>query len=58
MTNKELLISYINKLTEDEISFLMETATHILETKDPVVKPSCPYCGSGRVVRYGHANQK
>lgn len=34
MTNQEMLISYINKLTEDEISSLLEDVALILETKE------------------------
>ncbi len=58
MTNQEMLISYINKLTEDEISSLLEAAALILETKEPALKPPCPYCGSGNVICYGHACRK
>ena len=58
MTNQEMLISYINKLTEDEISSLLEAASLMLETKEPAEKPPCPYCGCGEVIRYGHACQK
>ena len=58
MTNQEMLISYINKLTEDEISSLLEAASLMLETKEPAEKPPCPYCGCGKVIRYGHACQK
>ena len=47
MTNQEMLISYINKLTEDEISSLLEAASLMLETKEPAEKPPCPYCGCG-----------
>ena len=38
MTNQELLISYLDKLTEDEISFLLDAATFMLKTKEPAVK--------------------
>ena len=58
MTNQEILISYINKLTEDEISSLLEAASLMLETKELAVKPPSPYCGYGKVIRYGHACQK
>lgn len=58
MTNQEMLISYINKLTEDEISSLLEAASLMLETKEPAEKPPCPYCGCGKMIRYGHACQK
>ena len=34
MTNQEMLINYINKLTEDEISSLLEAASLMLETKE------------------------
>lgn len=46
MTNQEMLISYINKLTEDEISSLLEDGALILETKELTLKPPYPYCGS------------
>ena len=58
MTNQEMLINYINKLTEDEISSLLEAASLMLETKESAVKPPCPYCGCSKVIRYGHACQK
>ena len=53
MTNQEMLINYINKLTEDEISSLLEAASLMLETKESAVKPPCPYCGCSKVIRYG-----
>ena len=58
MTNQELLISYLNKLTEDEISSLLDSVTLMLKAKEPAAKPPCPYCGSGRVICYGHACRK
>lgn len=58
MTNQEMLISYINKLTEDEISSLLEDVALILETKELTLKSPCPYCGSGNVICYGHAYRK
>ena len=58
MTNQELLISYLNKLAEDEISSLLDAATFMLRAKEPVAKPPCPYCDSGRVICYGHAYRK
>lgn len=57
MTNQEMFISYINKLTEDKISSLLEVVSLMLETKEPAGKPPCPYCGCGKVIRYGHACQ-
>ena len=48
MTNQEMLISYINKLTEDEISSLLEAASLMLETKEPAEKPPCPYFSDNR----------
>ncbi len=38
MTNQEMLISYINKLTEDEISSLLEDVALILEMKELTLK--------------------
>ena len=35
MTNQELLISYLNKLAEDEISSLLDTAALMLKAKGP-----------------------
>ena len=42
MTNQELLISYLNKLTEDEISSLLDAAALMLKAEEPAAKPPCP----------------
>ncbi len=39
MTNQEMLISYISKFTEDEISSLLEAAALMLETKETASLP-------------------
>lgn len=58
MTNQALLISYLNKLAEEEIFFLLDAVTLMPKVKDPAAKPPCLYYGSGRVVCYGHACRK
>lgn len=58
MTNKELLISRITQLSEDEISSVLNAVTLILEAKELAPKPGCPYCGSPAVIRYGHKCNK
>lgn len=58
MTNQEMLISYINKLAEDEISSLLDAVALMLEAKESVAKPPCPYCGSGMEICYEHARRK
>lgn len=54
MTSKELLISRIDLLSEQEIISLLNAVTLITKknTLDP--KPDCPYCGSRAIIRYGH----
>ena len=59
MTNQERLISYINKLTEDEISSLLDDAVALMmKAKEPAIKSPCPYCSSAKVICYGHACRK
>jgi len=54
MTNKELLISRINLLSEQEVISLMDAVT-LMAGKDTLdKKPDCPYCGSHAIIRYGH----
>lgn len=53
MTNQELLISYISKLSEDEISSLLDAATIMLRDKELTPRPACPYCTAQAVIRYG-----
>lgn len=54
MTNKELLISHINLLSEEDIASLLD-AVILMETKCTLApKPDCPYCGSHAIIRYGH----
>ena len=43
MTNQELLMSHISKLSEDEISSLLDTVTVMLQEKEPAPKPACPH---------------
>lgn len=54
MTNKELLISRINLLSEENIASLLETAMLMKTDSELNMKPDCPYCGSPSVIRYGH----
>ena len=53
MTNQELLMSHISKLSEDEISSLLDTVTVMLQEKEPAPKPACPHCAAQAVIRYG-----
>ena len=46
MTNQELLISHISKLSEDEISSLLDAVTIMIQDKEPVPKPACPHCAA------------
>ena len=58
MTNKELLISRINLLSEEEIVSLLD-AVALMGGKDILtVKPDCPYCASHTFIRYGHKCRK
>ncbi len=53
MTNQELLISYISRLSEDEISSLLDAVTIMLRDKELTPKPACPHCAAQSVIRYG-----
>ena len=46
MTKQELLISHINRLSEDEISSLLDAVTIILQDKELTPKPACPHCAA------------
>lgn len=53
MTNKELLISHINLLSEEDIASLLD-AVILMETKCTLaLKPDCPYCGSHAIIHTG-----
>lgn len=54
MTIKEKLITYINLLTEKELSTLFKTATLMLESRSGSAKPDSPHCGHKNVIKYGH----
>ena len=54
MTNKELLISRIDQLSDEEISSLLDTITLMTTQNVITVIPDCPYCASHSVIRYGH----
>ncbi len=58
MTNQELLISHISKLSEDEISSLLDAVTIMLQDKELTPKPACPYCAAQSVIRYGFKCKK
>ena len=58
MTNQELLMSHISKLSEDEISSLLDTVTVMLQEKEPAPKPACPHCAAQAVIRYGFKFKK
>lgn len=53
MTKQELLVSRINLLSEEEVPFLLETATLMVNTKSSCSMPDCPHCGASSVIRYG-----
>lgn len=54
MTNKELLISRINLLSEEDISSILDGAVLMTSKNTLAFKPDCPYCGSHAVIRFGH----
>lgn len=58
MTKQELLISHINRLSEDEISSLLDAVTIILQDKEFTPKPACPHCAAQSVIRYGFKCKK
>ncbi len=58
MATKELLISRLNLLSEEDIVSLLDAATHMEEINTPAVKPDCPCCGSHTVICYGHKCRK
>ena len=58
MTTKELLISRLNLLSEEDIASLLDAAIHMEGKNTLAVKPDCPYCGSHTVIRYGHKCRK
>lgn len=58
MTNQELLMSHISKLSEDEISSLLAAVTIMIQDKEPAPKPACPHCAAQAVIRYGFKCKK
>lgn len=58
MTNKELLISRLNLLSEEDITSLLDAANHMEGKNALAAKPDCPYCGSHTVICYGHKCRK
>lgn len=58
MTNQELLISHISKLSEDEISSLLDAVTLIMRDKELTPKPACPHCTAQSVILYGFKCKK
>lgn len=58
MTNQELLIYRIPRLSEDEISSVLHAVTLILEAKELMPKSDCPYFGSHAAIRYGNKCKK
>lgn len=46
MTNRDLLISHISKLSEDEISPLLDAVTIMLRNKELAPKPACLHCAA------------
>lgn len=58
MTNQQLLISHISKLSEDEISSLLDAVAIMLKDKEPASRPACPHCAAQSVIRYGFKCRK
>ena len=58
MTNQELLITHISKLSEDEISSLLDVVTVMLRDKELPLNPVCPHCAAQSVIRYGFKCRK
>lgn len=53
MTNKELLISHIRELSEDEILSLLDAVALMRKDKGATPKTACPFCKAQSVIRYG-----
>lgn len=58
MTKQELLVSRINLLSEEEISSLLGTVTHMVNKKSSCLVPDCPHCGARSVIKYGNKCKK
>lgn len=58
MTDKEQLISQINRLSDEDISSLLNTVTLMASKNTTTAIPHCPYCGFHSVIRYGHKCRK
>lgn len=58
MTNKALLISHINRLSDEELSSLLDTVILMTAKNATESRPHCPYCNSSTVIRYGHKRGK
>ncbi len=58
MTNQELLMNQIGRLSEDEISSLLDAVTIMLQHKELAPKPACPHCTAQSVIRYGFKCRK
>lgn len=54
MTKLEELTRYIKKLSADAISTLLDMVKILLATENTTAAHDCPYCGSAKVIRYGH----
>ncbi len=54
MTKLEELTRYIKKLSADAISTLLDTVKILLAAENTTAAHDCPYCGSAKVIRYGH----
>ena len=46
-------MNHISKLSEDEISSLLDAVTIMMQDKEPLPKPACPHCAAQTVIRYG-----
>lgn len=58
MTNKELLISRLILLSEEDIASLLDAANHMEGKNALTAKPDCPSCCSHTVICYGHKCRK
>ena len=54
MTGFEELTKCIKKLSADAVNTLLDAAKMLLASENTAGIPDCPYCGSTKVIRYGH----
>lgn len=54
MTGLEELTKCIKKLSTDAVNTLLDAAKILLASENTTRIPDCPYCGSTKIIRYGH----